>query len=386
MSYKSFALLFLSIIGLLCALVGSILWYCSRIGEHNSFAFIVRTQLERNALYGTALNENVFAYKLELLKAKKPEIIALGSSRVLPFREVFFNTSFINAGNAMNTLNEGIDFVQSLLTFHKPKLIILGLDFWWFSESYPNYTKGEYRSITGRQISSSKIKDIFSLISKNTFFESKYIFNNDFISNPYTHLNTLGINAMYRSQGFLKDGSYLYGFIFSTQATKDSHFADTLWRIDQGVQKFEYVKSFAKERLKNLDTLLGLLNDNHIEVVVFIPPLAPEVFQTMQKMGEKYAYIDKLFDTLDKSLQMFNYHNPKKLSADSCEFIDGFHGGDIFYAKILLDMAQSIKTLETFVNTAYLSDIINTHQGRVFALDSITDFKEKDFLHLGCNK
>ena len=77
-----------------------------KIFEHNSFESIVKRQLNHNSIYGTALNENVFAYKLELVKQTKPKIVALGSSRVLQLREEFFRDSFVSAGNAMNTLKE----------------------------------------------------------------------------------------------------------------------------------------------------------------------------------------------------------------------------------------------------------------------------------------
>ncbi len=107
----------------------------------------------------------------------------------------------------------------------------------------------------------------------------------------------------------------------------------------------------------------------------------------MQDKQEKYAYIDELFMTLQNNqIYFFNYHNPAVLKDDDCEFLDGFHGGDVFYARILADMAQKSEILQPYVNIPYLTELIHTHKGRVFSKDSISDLKEQDFLGLGCGK
>lgn len=71
---------------------------------------------------------------------------------------------------------------------------------------------------------------------------------------------------------------------------------------------------------------------------------------------------------------------------DNCEFIDGFHGGDIFYARILRNMAEKSQTLMPYVNILYLNEIIDSHAGKVFSKDNISYFYEQDFLSLGCKK
>ena len=70
--------------------------------ENNSYSDIVKRQIKNDSIYGTSLNQNTFSYKLELIKNVAPKIIALGSSRIMQFRKEDFNTSFINAGGAMN--------------------------------------------------------------------------------------------------------------------------------------------------------------------------------------------------------------------------------------------------------------------------------------------
>ena len=79
-----------------------------RAGEHNTYKDIVNAQLKQKSIYGTSLNQATFSYKMELIKKIKPEIIAMGSSTILPFRREFFNGTFINAGGAVNNLLEAV--------------------------------------------------------------------------------------------------------------------------------------------------------------------------------------------------------------------------------------------------------------------------------------
>lgn len=387
MKYKKFVLSYFMILLIFGLLLAGIFYYLSRIFEHNSFESIVKRQLNHNSIYGTALNENVFAYKLELVKQTKPKIVALGSSRVLQLREEFFRDSFVSAGNAMNTLKEGRLFLEEVLKFYKPDIVILGLGVWWFNPLYPNYEKGEYFNINGKNISGAKVRDIVKHIYNRQFFQSQYLLDNHFITNPYSNLDSLGLNAMYNGRGFLKDGSYLYGEIFKDEKTKDANFADTFWRIENSNSQFAYASHIDVKRMQDLFDILNLLEKHNIQVVIFIPPLAPSVYKAMQDKQEKYAYIDELFMTLQNNqIYFFNYHNPAVLKDDDCEFLDGFHGGDVFYARILADMAQKSEILQPYVNIPYLTELIHTHKGRVFSKDSISDLKEQDFLGLGCGK
>ncbi|WP_220726775.1 hypothetical protein, partial [Helicobacter cinaedi] len=275
MKYKKFVLSYFMILLIFGLLLVGIFYYLSRIFEHNSFESIVKRQLEQNSIYGTALNENVFAYKLELVKQIKPKIIALGGSRVLQFREEFFIDSFVSAGNAMNTLKEGRLFLEEVLKFYKPEIVILGLDIWWFNALYPNYEKGVYFNITGTNISTTKILDIAKHIYNQQFFQSQYLLDNHFIANPYSHLDSLGLNAMYNGRGFFKDGSYVYGEIFKDEKTKDANFADTLWRIENSNSQFAYASHIDVKRMQDLFDILNILKKHNIQVVIFIPPLAP---------------------------------------------------------------------------------------------------------------
>lgn len=68
-----------------------------RAGETMTYAEVAARQQQARALYGSAFNQNNFRYKLELVRQRRPAVIALGSSRVMTFREESFRTSFATA-------------------------------------------------------------------------------------------------------------------------------------------------------------------------------------------------------------------------------------------------------------------------------------------------
>lgn len=387
MQPKGFVLLCCGIFVFLCGVFGFLLYYLSLIFEHNSFSEIVLRQKEKDSIYGTSLNENIFGYKLALINQHKPDIIALGGSRVLQFRQEYFNAPFINAGNAMNNLLEGEAFLKAMLATHKPKLVILGVTLWHFNEAFPNLASLPYHKINGTNITSQKLLTIAKMTLLGELFYPRYLFDNSFIPSPYLTLDSLGLNAINNSRGFLPDGSYVYGDVFQNKPAHDAHFIDTLQRIEQGNGRFEYATTFDTTRVQDFLRILALLKTNDIDVVLFVPPVAPSIYAAMHTKGDKYRYIDKLFLEFDRlGLKVFNYHNPAVLNNDDCEFLDGFHGGDTFYARILHDMASNEPILAHYVKDDILQEIITKSSGKAFAKTSIAPYPEQDFLQLGCKK
>ena len=175
--------------------------------EDLSLQETTKFQLEKNAIYNY-LNLDMFQYKLELIKNIKPKIVAIGSSRVMQFREESFNTSFITTGGAANYLNEGLLFLKEMTKHHKPEIIILGLDFWWFNEKF--YQPKIFDQQEKKEIDiKSKINQTLSMVIKGEigFDIFEYILKD---TNDITSYKNIGLRSLKYSNGFRKDGSYQY--------------------------------------------------------------------------------------------------------------------------------------------------------------------------------
>src|SRR5438128_1958379 len=83
----------------------------------------------------------VEAYQLRETLRRRPELLVLGSSRVLSTREFFFpgcerRWCFYNAGLGMRTLREGLEFMRAVTAVSPPRVLVLGVDQWQLNPSY----------------------------------------------------------------------------------------------------------------------------------------------------------------------------------------------------------------------------------------------------------
>lgn len=382
--------LFLIFIAIVCV---PIILFLYKTQEVASVEDIVKKQMATKAIYGTALNDNMFAYKLEIVKQTKPEIIAIGSSRVMQFREEFFSKKFITTGGATNYMNEGVDFLNEVLKVHKPKVIILGLDIWWFNNNYQQPSRYMHAGTTSILSIDKIYKPILWLangkIDKKCFLNT--ILQSEDSKNSITNYTNIGISALKTSDGFRSDGSYFYSkLIFGIEKPGDDvKFQDTLNRIKQGNARFEYGDKVSKDRWNDLLRFLNICKKNNIKVIIFIPPVANKIIEKMNEMKNEYAYVTE-FRTKVISIGGFDYHDPKIISSSDCEFVNGFHGGDVTYQRILLDLADKNEYLKNHVDVNLLKQLIDKNKNKaltIFDTDKNKYFKsETDFLEIGCKK
>lgn len=358
--------------------------------ENNTYSDIVERQTENNSIYGTGLNQNTFSYKLELIKKVKPKVVALGSSRVMEFRKENFNTSFVTAGGGMNYLNEGYKFLENMYKFHSPEYIILGLDFWWFNNNFYQPKYFPYHANDGQSINITKIyKTLFWLVnSKISVSTFNNIVNNSKIKNQYTNYDNLGFRAIATSDGFRSDGSHFYSkLVFGLEKSNDEKFSNSFKRITNGNRRFQYGNAMSKVRVDIFYNILNIIKQHNTKVIILIPPIANATYKKMK--GYQYTYIDK-FRELVKSLDVenYDYHNLAVITQNDCECLDGFHGGDVIYSRILKDMFDKNSSLSKYIDITSVNNSINLYQGNALVVNSDNIFKnrEVDFLQLGCIK
>ncbi|MGJ0494639.1 hypothetical protein [Aliarcobacter cryaerophilus] len=360
--------------------------------EDRSIHEIVKRQVNHDAVFNSKFTSgNNFSYKLALIEKIKPQIISLGSSRVMQFREELFKTSFVNAGGGMNHLNEGYLFLKEMIKFHKPEYIILGLDFWWFNSNFNQPETFPNHSLNGDTDFKQKVITIFHLIKDgkvdlDTFFYGLFSFKN-----KITNFENIGINAIDYSNGFRKDGSYFYSqFIFGETNNHDINFSNTFKRIDNGNSRFEYSEHVSQERVKIFNDIVNFSKINDIKIVVFIPPLPKEVLNKMDSLGIKYNFVEEFRQIVKNSdIENYDYHDMKNFLDNSCEFIDGFHGGDVIYQRILKDMHNKNSILKKYINIEQINLSIKKNEGKVLSIFDESKYKLKkeiDFLEIGCTK
>lgn len=337
----------------------------TRCGEFKTIQDNIAVQREnREILIGLGYNEQTRYYKLVNANYYKADILALGTSRVMQFKEVFFEKDFYNCGGAVaGNYNEYVNFLKNLE--YKPECILLGLDTWVFNDAW-NQSCADYSNF-------GKIEEIYR--SKRVMLESimsdwmkrKWNFNSlkDYPDN-------IGFNGRIKDSGFMYDGSYYEGYrCRHPEEQEDYLFADTFDRIETGTGRFEWGDYIDQDTLVQLENLLSYCAENDIEVVGFITPFAPTVYETMRDSGN-YGYLTQieaackeLFD--EYNFEVHNYMDGSCLNVTDDYFLDGFHGSEIVYGYILEDMVSKGSKIDKYVdpcNTHYLLE--NAYDGRTF--------------------
>ena len=316
-------------------------------------------------LIGYAYNENNYKYLkwFYINSHEKKSIIALGSSRVLQFRASMFDTSFYNAGYTISSVNDFLPFLQGIPKSKYPEYLIIGLDQWMFNKNYDNLTilptKESWKNSFVKYPAKNTYWDVFKIIFKgkyNTLFLQK------------SSIEYIGLNAKINNKGFRNDGSIYYGdqiikLINNDTTANDYNYCDTYKRIKNGNSRFEFGNTVNNSALIVLDKFLKYCSENQIKVIAFLPPFADKVFNSMIKT-ENYNYLNEIYPKIKPLFYKYDYEIYNFSSVSSCnssddETLDGYHGGELTYQKILIKMLDSGSILNNVSNPERLkSDLI----------------------------
>lgn len=371
-------------------------------GEFMSIEEIVDKQLasDQYSIVGFATsNHTDEEYKNELYTRLNPKVLVLGSSRVMQFRQDYFSVPMVNAGGVMSSVNRGRNYVYKAYSHHIPDLVILGLDYWWFHESEISLKeKTASTSKLGFHVSPrDTILPLQWLLKKKIKLSDYFKLMNplNIVSNDFSR--GIGVDGYLNKNGFAPDGSYIYTKrIMGKEICEDKSFGLSFERIEHGgdplhhaySRYFQYGSKINEAEFSNFVELIKMMEAKGSKVILFIPPLAPSVISKMEDYWGKYAYVNELRRKLEVAgLSYFDFHDPKVLSSSDCEFLDGYHGGEITYVKILQLLSKQVPELLYYLNEPYIASVTKNYQNLAMVPQEKLDYiKEVDFLGIGCHK
>lgn len=306
--------------------------------------------LQENQLLGLAYTDIRAPYKYAMTEYYQPEVVALGSSRIMQIKRNIINEhySFYNAGGAAGNLYEYELFLDQI--HFTPKLIIMNLDQWAFNPNYIDQRKAFNKKCfvlqeTGFVYKYKKLL-IDIVLGKINF---SVLFDKD---------NTnIGFSGRINGSGFANDGSYYYGnYINNPSAAEDYNFKDTYDRIKNGRSRFEYCDEADTTNLATIDTFLSKCHDRGIKVIAFLPPFAPSICEKMNNSGQ-YNYMKQIYNILSPIFEKFDncfiydYTDMTSMGVHNYDFIDGFHGAENIYSLIIKDIVNHNKDVSDFFKT-----------------------------------
>ena len=268
----------------------------------------VATWLQRSqGLYGTALNSNAREVALAIYRLRRPEVSVLSSSRGTEFREEFFTASFSCACMVMSNLEEGHQFYEAVAREHLPKVLILGLNFWWFSKTDDHTTRPPLTEGTDAAITRT------SLLMPYWWIQEGKLSFKDFIAviAGFTDRSSLsgepkiGVQAIKKSFGTRPDGSWA---VLSQAANIDLHpnvvrinrlITEPRRILDERSGRYAPDQQLDPSRLSSLASLLEKFQSRGTSVVALLLPIAPPLLDTMRTSG-RYTMLDDLVHALHR--------------------------------------------------------------------------------------
>jgi hypothetical protein len=316
----------------------------------------------RKYLIGYEYNEGNYYYlKWKESIRKEYDIITIGASRVLQFRDSMFNASFYNAGYVVASIKDYKSFLETI--DYNPEYVILGLEHFYFRKGYKS-TQKQKKTFTLPQMSAFIIiwKDIIA--GKITYKSGEITYK----SNKYNFVKSndiayIGLNAIKNNSGFTKDGSLYYGkiihnLIYADSVVAISQFNDVFNCIKQGVGWFQHESNIDEKMISQIKELLAYCQSHNIKVIAFLPPFTDMVYSKMMESGH-YQYVTKIYLSLKPIFEDYHFELYDFSSAMACqsydhEFLDGCHGSEVVYMRILLNMLHQGSVLSNVVDSAQL--------------------------------
>lgn len=316
-----------------------------------------------NILYGSAVEDSSLI-KLDIVKQLQPNIIAIGSSRVMQFRKnYFYNQDFYTLGGLAASLDEARYVYHQIKAVYTPKVVILGVDLWWLNPKFQqsnrydtlsnndNYNRRYAKLLTEMKNNPKILQQLLNLSAIN---------KQDSLGNR----ETVGLTAAVYSDGYrLSDGSYQYGRFITHPEPLKERFQDTHNRIDDGNRRFDQTNEIDINQMDNFLNLIREMRDNGTHVIVFLPPFPNEIYTRMYDSDKYHDFLlafEKNIQSIcnNENVSFFDCSNLIWLGASDEETIDGFHGSELAYGRIINKMAED-KTLAPYINLSLLQEEIN---------------------------
>ena len=340
---------------LLCTLMVLPMVLCGELLRMEQIATL-QEYMGDDFLYGSAYSNTYSHYKYQVLTRRNAPVLALGDSRMLQFKAAFFKQKkdFYNASTLAVTPKAYVTALKHLPPESLPKVILFGID-------HSALTKdGVYLSPfdTPGFLKDEEYKTMNMLFGYLAGDRHKKKFTYwEIMQQP----SKIGIMAKQKHAGFMQDGSYYYGDIYSAPQTAQQRIEPYMERIRTGSDWFCGADEVYDETLKDYAEFADLCKEKDIELIAVVPPFSPTGYEAyagrsdtgfLQDIDTKVAQV---FES--RGFEFYNYTDPETLHFTDEYFIDAFHGSDVAYLRMTQDMLDQGSVLEEYIDADALKQL-----------------------------
>jgi hypothetical protein len=379
-----YALLFALPLAIAAGLLGVSYLTLDRAGETIDPITAASIQQSQDIRYSSGLFYRPRPYKIERARLAEAEIVLLGSSRAMQFMADPWRSKAFNAGGAMRDLESGEIFVDAVLERYRPRQMIIALDWWWLSATR--------RPDAPTDASPETPLTLHELTQPAVWLWDGTLTPGDLstlLFSPGELPPGIGLPALFSDAGWDPFGHYDYGISLTEQAGgSDIGFAETLNDMARQSKRNDRApwNDFSEASWHRLETLIHKLQDHEVEVIVVLPPVAGPVHDWVAERPEPNIVNEVRRRLATLPVLTFDFHDPAILGTDPCEFVDGIHGGEVTYLRVIDAIAADPSShLDGAVDRDLIKQLIDANKGHATVARQ-GRAPEADFNSLGCKK
>lgn len=324
-------------------------------------------------LHGAAFSNRVIYQKTRLIRERRPQVLTLGTSRVLEFRAAFFlpEVRFFNGGSCVQRVVHFRSALADIPPEQQPEVLILGLDQYWFNPKSA-YSETMWRGTAWFEQQRTQEFDRIDILRRNWWTIDRNLWTGVVplrrLFSPAARVDRIGFTALVHEEGTRSDGSYRYrDYYFNLDDPRhiDRNFQESFRKIDSGLLPYEWSRDLHPPALHEIEALLAECNRRGVVAVGFLPPFAHPVIERMARIEGRYDYIQKLEPALrpiftQHGFELYDFTDSAVLQAPDSEAIDGFHGTERTYIRLLHAMLRQGSILNAYASLPELQKLLET--------------------------
>src|SRR2546427_1418961 len=305
------------------------------------------------------------AYQLRETLRRRPQVLVLGSSRVLSTRDFFFPGCerpgcFYNAGLGMRTLREGLEFIRALTAVSPPRILVLGVDQWQLNPNYRPELAHDVRQLPPGPLSASGLVSVKNLVPR---LRDDPAFRALVLGRVAESQGAEGVEARMHDDGHRPAGSFSWSSDHAADARHDRELM--LGTIQQGLSWFPPFEHADGRSVAELSELLDLARQHGIRVVGYMPPFPDEAWRQIQELpGLRDGFADaerRVRETFAAhGFPVLIAHTLREMGCADDEMWDGLHITEVcdvrIYRRLLQDPGAG-ETFRPYTTDAWLAEL-----------------------------
>lgn len=324
----------------------------------------VQEYLGDDFLYSKAHTEDTAYYKYQLANENAASLLVLGTSRTLQFQGFFFaeDASFYNAGLMVSNLPELLLGLQSLEEESLPDVVLIGLDEYFFN--------AQWYAENNTDVFAPQATSLLSLVTEGAIGVYEGIRSD---SDLYWELcqgfGKIGSGAKVFDHGYDLDGGYRYGWVYEHPQDNEARVSNAVESIESATGRYYTGDTVSEDALEKLAEIADFCAEHGITLVTVTPPLSQSAIDAIDARDDM-DYFYQIAGAVsavaeEKGFEFYDFTYPETLQGSDDNFIDGFHGSDVLYLRMLIQMVQQGSCLGEYV---VLEDLIEMDENAISAL------------------